>query len=340
MESRFKKVCVHLAVVLIAAAVGLAAGMVLRSKRLAKISGSAAANLKANSTQLTNYVRVLGQTPLSRAGDDSPLSTRLESNLANSSGVTRWLYWLEALEKATPSDFPRLARLAENNPAALQFVAARWAEIAPRQMFDFLVASARNGSGTWLREMVNILFRDWPKRDPEAAIAALNEPSQNGMGWSWRDDVATTVINNDIERGLRLFEQWHIGNYMPFADSHGPVPKWASADPRHAAEFAVAHPSGYLSQGVMTAIGEEWAKTDPAGALQFAAANPGELGSGLGTAALKTWAERDLNSAADWLSSADAPIRNRLSSGFVEAWAKKDAVAALDWSEENLHGSS
>ena len=34
-----------------------------------------------------------------------------------SSGVTRWLYWLEAMEKASASDFPRLFRLAEGNAA-------------------------------------------------------------------------------------------------------------------------------------------------------------------------------------------------------------------------------
>src|SRR5215813_217466 len=210
MEARCRNVFVRFAVILIAALLGLAAGMVLRAKRLARISESTAGNLKINQGARTNYFGVLQQSRLPRAGDGSPLTTQLERDLANSSGVTRWLYWLQAIERAAPSDFPRLARLAQNNPAALQFVAARWSEIAPRQMFDFLAASTRSGSGSWLWEMSNVLFREWPKRDPEAAIAALNEPSPNGMRWSWKDDVATTVINNDIERGIRLFEQWHI----------------------------------------------------------------------------------------------------------------------------------
>src|SRR5438552_2466497 len=127
---------------------------------------------------------------------------------------------------------------------------------------------------------------------------------------------------------------------MPFYDERGPVPKWAAANPRHAAEFALEYPSSYLLQGVMKAIGDEWAKTDPAAALQFAAARHGELGAVLGTAALKSWAERNLNEAADWLTQADERTRNRLSPGFVEAWAKKDAAGALGWCEENLSGSS
>ena len=68
-----------------------------------------------------------------------------ERDLAKASGVTRWLLWLQAIEKAQPADFPRLAQLARDNPAALQFVAARWAEIAPRHLFNALVAATKGG---------------------------------------------------------------------------------------------------------------------------------------------------------------------------------------------------
>jgi hypothetical protein len=260
--------------------------------------------------------------------------------LAKSPAVSRWLYWLEALEKAVPADFPRLARLARNNPAALQSVAARWSEIAPLHLIETLVVASKAGGGLPVQELARVLFKEWPKRDPEGAIAALNGADSLGVRRAWQMDVATTIINNNIERGLRLFTEWHIENYMPFYDERGPVPKWTAANPRHAAEFALEYPSGYLSQGIMKAIGEEWAKTDPAGALGFTAGQRGELSSVLGTAALKTWAEKNLDEAADWLTTAEEGARNRLSTGFVEAWAKKDAAAALAWSEENLSGSS
>src|SRR6266568_4751462 len=334
------KIIVNAVVILAAAAIGLAAGFALRSKRVSPASESAAVALAAQDVSQASRIRALDETSGLRANDDSPLTTKLERDLAKSSGVTRWLYWLEALERAAAADFPRLARLAQNNPAALQFVAARWAEIAPRHLFDSLVAAAKDGRGLPVQLLARVLFDEWPKRDPEAAIAALHEPRDLGIRRAWQMDVATTIINKDVERGLRLFTEWHIENYMPFYDERGPVPKWAAADPRHAAEFALEYPSSYLSQGVMKAIGDEWAKTDPAAALQFAAASHGELGSLLGTAALKTWAERNLNEAADWLTKADERTRNRLSPGFVEAWAKQDAAGALAWCEENLSGSS
>jgi len=180
------RIIVNSALVLIAAAIGLAAGFAWRSKHISQTSESAAATLPASDAPQTSLIRALVETQ-----DDSTLTTKLERDLAKSSGVTRWLYWLEALEKAAPADFTRLARLAQNNPAALQFVAARWAEIAPRHLFDSLVAAARDGRGLPVQQLVRVLFEEWPKRDPEAAIAALNEPGNLGMRLAWRDDVAT-----------------------------------------------------------------------------------------------------------------------------------------------------
>src|SRR3972149_3461561 len=47
-----------------------------------------------------------------------PLATQLERDLSMSSGVTRWLYWLAAIEKAAPSHFSPLIRLAPDEPEA------------------------------------------------------------------------------------------------------------------------------------------------------------------------------------------------------------------------------
>jgi hypothetical protein len=118
------------------------------------------------------------------------------------------------------------------------------------------------------------------------------------------------------------------------------VAKWAAADPRHAAEFALENPAGFASSLTMETIGKQWAKTDPRRALEFASARPGEFGSVLANAALKEWAGRNLNEAAEWLAGADARTRNRLSPAFVETWAKQDATSALTWCASNLGGSS
>ncbi len=330
------KLALNVVVIMVAAALGLSAGLFLRSKRQ---SQSPQPRVATPAAQAVRPTLKSSDTARTSAKDDSPLATQLEKDLASYSGVIRWLHWVEAVEKAAPADFPRLARLAQDNPAALQLVAARWAEIAPRHFLERLVAAAKEGRGP-VQQLARVLFQEWPKRDPEGAIAALSDSGNGGVSRDWRDQVATTIINQDIERGLRLFSEWHIGDYMPFYDERGPVPQWAAADPRHAAQVALQYASGYLTRGVMKVIGEEWAKTDPAAALEFSASTGGQLGGILGTAALKTWAERNLNEAADWLAGADDPTRNRLSPGFVEAWAKTDAAGALAWCQENLSGSS
>jgi hypothetical protein len=323
-------------VIVAAAGMGLAAGFAWRATRGSESAASPAATAAFSVVLPAQPVRGFSPRAAVRQADDSPLATKLERDLSMSSGVTRWLYWLEALEKAALGDFPRLARLAQSDSIALRFVAARWVELGPRHLFDTLVAASKSGRGFPADQLAEVLFEEWPKRDPEAVIAALNGADGYGQRNRWRRDVAVSLVEQDVERGLRLMSELHIENIGPRMSA---VAKWAAADPRHAAEFTLENPAGYASRLTMETIGKEWAKTDPGRALEFAAAKPGELGSALATAVLKEWTGRNLDDAADWLAGADARTRNRLSPAFVETWAKQDAASALTWCESNLEGS-
>jgi hypothetical protein len=317
-----------------AVGIGLAAGFALRRHAAGRIDAG-----NADSAVATDASGRDGGPATRRAHavkDDSPLATKLEHDLAMTSGVARWLCFLDALEKAGPNDFPRLMKLAAKDPAMLQLVAARWGSVAPHALYDYLATNFEKDFDRNLRDVAGNFICDWTKRDPDAAIAAMNEPGHVGMRDIWRHDVAATVVNNDAERGLKLFYDWHLESFGPRMNA---INKWAAADPRHAAEFALQYPAGYVTQLTMEAVGKAWAKTDPPAALQFAAANPGEFGTALENATLKQWAGQDLNAAADWLAKADASTRNRLSASFVETWAKQDAASALTWSQENLTGS-
>jgi hypothetical protein len=254
-----------------------------------------------------------------------------------SSGVTRWLYWLDALEKATPQDFPRLARLAQGDSTALRFVAARWVEVDPKHMLETIAAASTDSSGLPVNALAQVLFEEWPKRDPKAVIAALNSVPRFKGDSNWRMHVAGTVFGRDVELGLQLMSDWHVDNYIPGMNG---VSKWAAADPRHAAQFTYDRAAGIVSREMMKTIGKEWGKIDPVAALEFANAKSGELGLTLGNSALNEWASRDLHTAADWLAATDGGTRSRLASAFVEAWARDDALAAMEWCALNLSGSS
>lgn len=322
-----RKIVFNSLVMLAALGLGLTAGFLLRGKRVAHVREEPA------DVSVQQTASPLNSSAATRRKDDSPLATKLEHDLAMSEGVTRWLYWMEAIDNAGINDFPRLAQLAKGNPAALRLLAQHWVELNPYHFFNTLVGMPRNGGAG---ELETVLFDEWPRRNAEAAIAALNGLPDSGLRQKWRLQVATSVFSNDVERALQLLSEWRLEEYEPPVDA---LRKWAAGDPRHAAEVALANPIGHASPfavETMEIIGQEWAKSDPRGALEFAVRKTGGLGSELASVVLKEWAGRNFNQAADWLAGTDTPTRTRLGPSFVESWAAEDARSALAWCETNL----
>lgn len=268
----------------------------------------------------------------------SPLAVNLGKQLDVSSGVTRWLAWMEALEKANLSDFPHLARMARSNPVALRMIAARWIELDPNNLFETLIATSGENDASFPRNDLGMqLFEDWAKRDPASAIAALSRQDFPPNMRDMRYTVINSVAANDPELALKTMSEWHLENYG--VQTSG-IAKWAAANPQHAAEFALAHPAGYTTQSAMEVIGKTWAKTDPDAALTFASGMKDRYGLALATGIVREWAARDLPKAAAWLAAADPSARGRISGPMVEIWAKADTAGAMDWIRQNLSGSS
>src|SRR5438477_6235885 len=99
------------------------------------------------------------------------LATQLARDLSISSRITRWLYWLEAIEKASLPDFPRLAGLAKSDATAVRLVASRWVQLDFQNMFNTLAAAQDRRLP--VDELAGVLFLEWARCDPDAAIAAL-----------------------------------------------------------------------------------------------------------------------------------------------------------------------
>ncbi len=270
----------------------------------------------------------------------SPLAAKLESQLTVSTGVMRWLEWMDALEHATLADFPSLARMAKGNPVAVKMIAAQWIATDPSHLFETLVVAAgdmESSRALPLFDLAQQLAEDWTKRDPAAAIAALSRDAFPGPLRDMRYSAVNLLMKEDPETALKTMAAWHIENYS--TDTEG-IGKWAAADPRHAAEFALAHPAGYMTQSALEVIGKAWAKTDPAAALSYAADLRDGYGVMLAGGIVREWASADLSKAAAWLAEAPAGVRNRISGPMVEIWAKTDTSAALDWVQDHLNGSS
>ena len=330
------KFLVPLAAIAGGAAVGLAVGVALRglSTRAHSRESAAVSLSKAAPPEARNDGKARRVKPVPM--DGSPLTTRLAHNLTTATGVTKWLCWWDAIEKAQPEDFPGLARLANGNAVAMRMVAQRWVETAQRHFFQTLVAASKAGN-SFPYELESVLLNEWTKKDPEAVIAAMKEAGNFPNLGSWQYQVAEQLMQKDVERGLQIMSEWHIENYGPRLTA---VPAWVQANPQHAADFALANPAGYATSEVMQEIGKVWSKSDPVAAMNYALGTRGQLGTTLGISVLQNWAARDLNAASDWLASTDPATRNKYSPAFVEAWAKQEPADALAWCEANLSGSS
>src|SRR5437879_463123 len=137
------KLLVKTLVMVCAVGIGLGVGFALRKKAAVteiSVAGESSSESTPGNLRRNSKSRVRQPPP-----DDSPLATKLERDLSMSRGVTRWLYWLAAIEKAAPVDFPRLVKLAQGTPGALRLVTDRWIELAPRHLFDTLVAVEKGG---------------------------------------------------------------------------------------------------------------------------------------------------------------------------------------------------
>lgn len=313
--------------IVIAAIAGLLAGFGLRALR--QQHGATAANAAAGNSA-SDQPGAHATTGSAAHREANALATKLKAELAVSDGVTRWLLWMTAVEKASPKDFPYLARMAKDIPGAVAILGTRWLEADPQGL---LKACMSGDPGFPAEELGELLFREWPKKDPEAVLAVLKASPLLPMGWQFQS--LETLFALRPEQALITMSELGLGGFGP---SMGGVEKWIAADPRHAAEVALAHPCGYATAQVLMTLGKQWAKSDPQGALAFAATQTTTAGRQLANLLIKNWVESDPDKASDWFSKVDDETSRRLLPSFVEAWGKQDASSALQWCLANTKG--
>ena len=265
------------------------------------------------------------------------------ASLAQQKGAMRWLYLLGAAETATAAEMPALVRAAKDYPGALRMLAARWAELDPRHMFDTLrgdYARLRGGVGDLSQDyrLTTALFEEWAKKDAAAAIAALSDQSALPGMQNLQFTLLNTMMKTDVVQGLKLLRQWNITNYTPDLKAVGP---WVQKNPRAAAEAIFDGFTGAATSEMMKTLGETWAASDPAAAIAFAAERRGPGAVKFAASVMRTWAQQDFKSAmAHVTAQTDAITRAQLGVPLVEVWAKSDPPAALVWANENLKGEA
>jgi hypothetical protein len=319
--------------ILLLAAVFTSIGYVVRKSQVASTQNLTISPRKGHGIAKVDLVTFHPETVASTAVNSLSSNLDLEPDLAMSRSVTRWLRWLEDLERATLADFPQLMRTSRDNPEMTKLMAARWAEVAPRDFFNWIVFESRQGARPdW--ETLQALFSAWAKQNPAELVSALDATGSGSR--EWRQAAANALMDVDVELALKVMQEWNIAMYIPRMDA---LSKWAVADPRHAFDFALAHPAGSVSRSAMKIIGREWAKIDPAAALAYAQQNGGELSILLASSVLSEWTLRSSKDAARWMTSVEPSVRNNLSGDFIKTWAGNDLEGALDWAQSNLSGT-
>jgi len=317
---------------LVLAVIGLGIGYSLRSAtHSGEKTGNAEGFADTESASSSGSRRETAHTSAVRRG------------LAQSQGREHWLEWIAGVENASLDDLPRLARMVDGNEGILQIIDFRWVELDPDHFYQTLLKESkfltdRDGESTFpYDELAEFLFREWPKKHLEAAIAALSGHRKLLNQHTLRHQLANFALESDPRRGLALSKQWRIQFHG--TNSEGFM-KWARNDPRAAIEAIFSEDIGGTGTGnAIASVAKVWAEDDPETALVYSESLNGPLGSKLRDEMFDVWTKMDLKAASEWLSAQeDLKLQDALRPTVIKQWAKDDPQAALEWTKENLEG--
>ncbi len=271
------------------------------------------------------------------------VSESFAAALQKETGGKRWLLLLAATEKADASDMPGLIRAVGVDSAAVRMLAAHWADLDPSHMFhtvyaELLLPENTPGALPSRYTLSSVLFEQWVKNDPAAAVKALNDVPEFSGRENLRMTASNQLMKADVETGLRAMKDWGIRNYSP--DMKG-VAAWAARDPQRAAESILKNTEGYARQAALREVAKVWGNANPSAAFEFAAGLDSTSRAQVSGEVIRAWAERDAAGAAAFAATQpEGAFRNALGQSLVTEWGKTDAAAALAWSQGNLRGSA
>lgn len=272
----------------------------------------------------------------------------LAQALTSAPRIERWLLLVAAAEKAAPDDMPRLLRLCGGDRAALRMVAARWAELNPRHMWQSLFAqesatgaadrSFKSALGMSNYELAEVLVESWIAHDPAAVRAALSENSEALFMKNLRMDTLRSLLKSDPETAVPLITEWKMRHFYHDFDV---LSNWAMTQPARAASVVKQLGSDSAGLRALAVVGAAWAKSDPHAALAFVSNLSSSQGAAFAGGVIKQWAGKDTTAVASFVGSlSDSARRAQLAIPLVEAWAKTDPEKALTWTQDTLRGEA
>ncbi len=207
---------------------------------------------------------------------------------------------------------------------------------------------------------LNVLFKDWGRTDPEAALRQAWEMGTANDAYIAFSAIMEGWSENDLPAALN-----YVRNLAPGPERSksllGVIKKWGATDPRAAAEFLLQSGrasdlemlgpellAGWGSQSVTDALkwidglklggskmklyaglAEAWGQKDPKAAMDY-------FNSQLGMqeaeeVVLKRWAVDDPRSAAEYLNTLPERLAKNYIFQFAHHWSAQDPKSAVNW---------
>ena len=261
------------------------------------------------------------------------------------------LRWIAKLENTPLKDLPRFAISLSppffitgmhENRIEDELFTKYWVELAPENLFQHSVLltkeSAENLGYSDATGYSRAAVQELVKRDPEAAVALLEEDNQYPLQNRLREVVINELMKHDPERALEYTIKWKTWYLRP--DTGKAFQNWVKKNPTRAATLILSEPALATSADVLTQTAKVWGRKNPEGALQLAINSDSPYASKFRDEAFRTWAKKDLAAAGRWLAEVEDPtVAGDLTLVLVESWGKKSPTEAITWSQANLQGT-
>lgn len=306
--------------VTIAFLIGMAGGMMLDRREIAKSKGEMAtgrpglagadANGKRPAPTLAEVLQGNGRSLLDSTGDLLRFAQTIEPEKIG--GV------IDTLNKRHQGTADALLR---------NLLMARWAETDPAGALAWIrtkdVANRSNDSADF--------YLAWGTVDPVAAIAGLKQIPDLWKKAQAEAGIFGQLAETDPQKALSLLQQLPA-NQQSIATQRAIFGSWAGVDPLAAAAAVMKLPRGFNQTTAVDGVAEFWANQDPQAALAWIDQLPPGYGKESAKLnAMTSIATQDPALAATYIDTPGMGNRTVLIGEVSENWAQTDPQAALAW---------
>ncbi|MSU35074.1 MAG: hypothetical protein EXS36_08155 [Pedosphaera sp.] len=184
------------------------------------------------------------------------------------------------------------------------------------------------------KNALGMVFRAWQERDPDAAIAWLEQQPMSTLSEAISQDTLESLAERDPRSAARLLLSLSsLDRQVGWIDNI--VVRWAISDMPGAVEFASGLPDGTVKDKALRTVADWWSESDPKAALEFSVGLPdGEARRDILNNVVRIAASQGAQTAADWVQELPpGEGKDQALKSVAKEWSQQNPKAALTWIE-------